>query len=152
MRTTFFFSINQSADHVCAEPKILIQTDHGSMMIRCTATLDGRSSVFPGLHCLLTLSYEDTHCCWNDGWTVSIMSSGQKQDGWLSLSHSSDFRKPTSSLLFCLFSPHFLISPSPFVSVTSRLTFSFLTLAGALHILVWSQVPRPRHHFPVISS
>ena len=33
-----FFLINQSTDHVCAEPKILIQTDHGSKMIRCTTT------------------------------------------------------------------------------------------------------------------
>ena len=34
----FFFFINQSADHACAEPKILIRMDHGSMMIRCTTT------------------------------------------------------------------------------------------------------------------
>ena len=35
----FFFIINQSADHVCAKPKILIWTDHGSMMIRCTTSI-----------------------------------------------------------------------------------------------------------------
>ncbi len=36
-----FFFINQSADHVCAEPKIVIRTDHGSMMIRCTTITQG---------------------------------------------------------------------------------------------------------------
>jgi len=43
MCTTFFVFINQSADHVRAEPKILIRTDHRSMMIRCTTstTQDG---------------------------------------------------------------------------------------------------------------
>lgn len=81
-------------------------------------TLDGRSSVFPGLYCSSTLSSEDTHCCWNDGWTVSIMSSGQKRDGWLSLSHSSDFRKPTSSLLFCLFCPPLCQSLLPLGSLS----------------------------------
>ena len=35
-----FFFINQSTDHVCAEPKILIRTDHGSMMIRCTTDMN----------------------------------------------------------------------------------------------------------------
>ena len=38
-----FFFINQSANHVCAEPKILIRTDHGSMMIHCTTTVHTRA-------------------------------------------------------------------------------------------------------------
>jgi len=35
----FFFFINQPADHVRTEPKILIRTDHGWSVISCTTTI-----------------------------------------------------------------------------------------------------------------
>jgi len=74
----FFFFINQSADHVRAELKILIRTDHGSMRIRCTTTiykcqmhkhkhpLNGVMVFFPPLFCLLKpqLVEADGHPSW----------------------------------------------------------------------------------------
>ena len=39
-----FFFRNQYADYVRSEPKILIRTDHGSVMIRCTTNQDARRS------------------------------------------------------------------------------------------------------------
>ena len=45
----FLFFINQSADHVRAEPKILIRTDHGSIMICCTTTSNTSQTFGPSI-------------------------------------------------------------------------------------------------------
>lgn len=81
-------------------------------------------------------------------WMNCINNEFRTETGQLALTFPQ-LRFQETDILSSLLS---LLPPSLSVFITSRLTLSFLTLAGALHILVWSHVPHPRHHFPVISS